>query len=135
MGDFWGILVGRANTASTKSFDNVSYHVLLFSVVALEMGFLKDGKAPDPYLHPHPTALHPLNTHTHHGPTLLWNNILVRQQDCGLQGGMLSRRTGASHLYGLQCVWEILIHFPSPSTPLCRPHNHCLAATFHYKVT
>lgn len=45
-----GVLFGRATQPPPNSFDNVSYHVLLFSFVALEMGFLKDGKAPDPYL-------------------------------------------------------------------------------------
>lgn len=70
-------------------------YVLVFFLVALGMGFLKDGK--DPHQPPQ---------YTHHAPTPPWNNISVRQQDCRLQGGMLSRRTGASHLYRLQYVRE-----------------------------
>lgn len=66
---------------------------------------------------PCPLPPPPPSIYTHHASTLLWNNILVRQQACGLQGGMLSSRTGASHLSGLQCVREIFIPFPTPTPP------------------
>lgn len=119
-GGILGVLVDGGNPASTKS-------LLLFSVVAMEMGFLKDGKAPDPLptLSPSLPSNPPPQSIHKNASTPLWNNISVRQQDCRLQGGMLSRRTGASHLHGPQCVRETVIPFlllPSLRTPrpLCR---------------
>lgn len=55
VGDFGGF-GSKGNPASYT--DSMCEHVLVFSLVA--MGYLNDGKAPDPHQAPH----HPLNIHT-----------------------------------------------------------------------
>lgn len=105
---FWGFCLVAQPGQVRQGFHRMW---LVLSLVALEMGFRKDGKAPDPFLAPSP----PPNTHTHTSCPL-WNNILVRQQDRGAQGGMLSRRTGAPHLRALQRVREMFVPFPPPTT-------------------
>ena len=77
-----------------------------------------------------PSAPCPLTptVNTHHVSSPLWNNILVRQQDCGLHGGMLSRKDRCvTPVWPAVCIWEIFITSPP------RPQGYWLLDTFRYR--
>lgn len=103
--------------------------MLVFSFITLEMGILKNGKAPKSYLSPYPLpSLHSPSPPKTHTPQTRSSD----EKHCGASAGLptpernVVLRSGALHLYGLQCV--CIIHSTTP--PHRRPF---LLVTFHYK--
>lgn len=83
---------------------------LVFSPVALVMGFLKMGKPPDPCRPPQ----HPPTKHIH-TPLVSFSVKLHFGVSAGLLWKrMLSLRTGVSHLHDQQCEQEIFIPLSHP---------------------
>lgn len=120
-----GVFFGLSNRACCDSFGRVSCHVLLLSPGCLGDGIPQRWESPTiltspPHSPPPPKYTQTMRPAFCRITRRCVSRIGVSMEECP------SRRTGASHLFCLQCVRELFIPYPFPSlrTPAAQVSGH-----------